>query len=102
MPGVIPWSHLNALRLTVLKLYVHVDETYVPLALGADITCDDRSCAMYRASTADVSTSVVYTYPRLLPLHRVSEDRGCPAPLRASIDKMNEQGVYLLGELPFI
>ncbi|KAJ0171020.1 hypothetical protein K1T71_013219 [Dendrolimus kikuchii] len=64
---------------------------------GADITCDDRSCAMYRASTADVSTSVVYTYPRLLPLHRVAGgERGCPPPLRASVDKMNEHGVYLL------
>ncbi|KOB74568.1 putative Sec24B protein, partial [Operophtera brumata] len=40
-----------------------------------DLSCDDRSCAMYRALTADVLTSLVYTYPRLLPLH----DADCSA-----------------------
>ncbi|XP_028041852.1 protein transport protein Sec24C isoform X2 [Bombyx mandarina] len=67
------------------------------LAGGPDITCDDRSCAMYRALTADVATSVVYTYPRLLPLHKLADSPDAKlTPLRASIDKMNEFGVYLL------
>lgn len=63
---------------------------------------------MYRALTADVSTSLVYTYPRLLPLHRLhdlqdSQDAVLALPpLRASIDKMNEHGVYLLGENIFL
>lgn len=52
---------------------------------------------MYRVLSCDVSTSVVLTYPRLLPLHRLA-DGGPLAPLRASMDKMNDQGVYLLGE----
>ncbi|XP_038219066.1 protein transport protein Sec24C [Zerene cesonia] len=63
------------------------------VAGGPDLTCDDRSCAMYRALAADVSSSVVYTYPRLLPLHALPER---PAPLRATIDKMSDRGVYLL------
>lgn len=60
------------------------------------MTCDDRSCAMYRALTADVATSVVYTYPRLLPLHRLPASPAALQPLRASVDKMSEHGVYLL------
>ncbi|CAH2098995.1 unnamed protein product [Euphydryas editha] len=61
---------------------------------GPDVTCDDRSCAMYRALTADVSLSLAYTYPRLLPLHVLPDEQ--PQPLRASIDKMSDRGVYLL------
>ncbi|XP_028157980.1 protein transport protein Sec24C-like, partial [Ostrinia furnacalis] len=64
------------------------------LAGGPDITCDDRSCAMYRALTAGVEQSVVFTYPRLLPLHVLPRER--PQPLRASVDKMHDHGVYLL------
>lgn len=63
------------------------------LAGGPDITCDDRSCAMYRALAAGVELSVAYTYPRLLPLHELPRE---PRPLRASIDKMVDAGVYLL------
>lgn len=64
---------------------------------GPDMTCDDRSCAMYRALTADVPTSVVYTYPRLLPLHVLHQSpQATPTPLRASVDKINDHGVYLL------
>ncbi|GBP12210.1 Protein transport protein Sec24C [Eumeta japonica] len=86
----------------LLPLYTNCILRSDAVAGGPDITCDDRSCAMYRALTADVATSVVYTYPRLLPLHRLSEPLAAGAPpsslppLRASIDKMNEQGVYLL------
>ncbi|RVE54941.1 hypothetical protein evm_000308 [Chilo suppressalis] len=63
------------------------------LASGTDVTCDDRSCAMYRSLSASVELSVAYTYPRLLPLHEL------PHPvrqLRASADKMTDTGVYLL------
>lgn len=81
----------------LLPLYTNCVLRSDAVAGGPDITCDDRSCAMYRALAADVETSIVYTYPRLLPLHRLADQ---PAntlqPLRASVDKMNEQGVYLL------
>lgn len=53
---------------------------------------------MYRALTADVPQSIVYTYPRLLPLARLADSPTSQLqPLRASVDKMNDQGVYLLG-----
>ncbi|KAG6439395.1 hypothetical protein O3G_MSEX000736 [Manduca sexta] len=52
---------------------------------------------MYRALTADVPQSVVLTYPRLLPLHPLADaPDAAPAPLRASVDRMNDHGVYLL------
>ncbi|XP_045779677.1 protein transport protein Sec24D isoform X1 [Maniola jurtina] len=78
----------------LLPLYTSCILRSDAVAGGPDITCDDRSCAMYRALTADVSQSLVYTYPRLLPLHGLPSAQ--PQPLRASVDKMNEMGVYLL------
>ncbi|XP_072945945.1 protein transport protein Sec24C [Epargyreus clarus] len=78
----------------LLPLYTSCVLRSDAVAGGPDITCDDRSCAMYRALTADVSLSVVYTYPRLLPLHTLPA--APPTPLRASVDKMHDQGVYLL------
>lgn len=81
----------------LLPLYTNCMLRSDAISGGADITCDDRSCAMYRASTADVATSVVYTYPRLLALHRLEENPEAHPPLlRATIDKMVDSGVYLL------
>lgn len=80
----------------LLPLYTNCVLRSDAVAGGPDMTCDDRSCAMYRALTADVATSVVYTYPRLLPLHRLPASPAALQPLRASVDKMSEHGVYLL------
>lgn len=82
----------------LLPLYTNCVLRSDAVAGGPDLTCDDRSCAMYRALTADVATSVVYTYPRLLPLLRLADAPARrPQPLRASVDKIDDQGVYLLG-----
>lgn len=78
----------------LLPLYTSCVLRSDAVAGGPDITCDDRSCAMYRALTADVSLSLAYTYPRLLALHTLPATQ--PTRLRASLDKMTEQGVYLL------
>lgn len=81
----------------LLPLYTNCVLRSDAIAGGPDITCDDRSCAMYRALTADVCTSIVYTYPRLLSLTRLLDSPTQHLqPLRASVDKMNDQGVYLL------
>ncbi|XP_037294695.1 protein transport protein Sec24D isoform X1 [Manduca sexta] len=81
----------------LLPLYTNCLLRSDAVAGGPDITCDDRSCAMYRALTADVPQSVVLTYPRLLPLHPLADaPDAAPAPLRASVDRMNDHGVYLL------
>ncbi|XP_053619272.1 protein transport protein Sec24C isoform X1 [Plodia interpunctella] len=76
----------------LLPLYTNCLLRSDAVAGGPELTCDDRSCAMYRALTADVAASAAHTYPRLLPLL----SRADAAPLRASVDKMSDRGVYLL------
>lgn len=62
------------------------------------MTIDDRSFVMQAVATMPISTSVVYMYPRLLPLHDVDPDStDLPQMLRCSIDKFTEDGAYLLG-----
>lgn len=68
---------------------------------GSDITLDDRSYAMYHVCTMDLPTSVVYFYPRLIPIHNVSLDDAdeIPAPTRCTIEKISDNGAYILGEI---
>lgn len=66
--------------------------------LGADMSIDDRSFVMQAVATMPISISVVYIYPRLLPLHDVDpQDTELPQMLRCSIDKFTDDGAYLLG-----
>jgi len=45
----------------------------------------------------DVTSSVVYFYPRLIPLHNTSiEETGVPNQIRCNIEKVRDDGVYLL------
>ncbi|CAG9133775.1 unnamed protein product [Plutella xylostella] len=43
-----------------------------------------------------IDHNIIVIYPRLLPLHRPRGQGGEPAMLRASRDKMEDQGIYLL------
>lgn len=65
------------------------------------MTLDDRSFIMQTVMIMDISTSVSYFYPRLIPLHDIQPDQDgnveIPAPIRCTSEKMNEQGVYILG-----
>lgn len=77
-----------------------VYENFFP---GSDMTLDDRSFVMQAVMIMDVPNSVSYFYPRLIPLHELqpSEDGSpleIPSPIRCSVEKMVEQGVYLLGK----
>lgn len=63
---------------------------------GSDMTIDDRWFTMAAATTMDVPSSVVYLYPRLVPLVDLTEE---PLPIRCSADKMADNGVYLFGNL---
>ena len=48
-------------------------------------------------SNMDVASSVVYFYPRLIPLHNTShEETGVPDQIRCTIEKVRDDGVYLL------
>ncbi|XP_056630676.1 protein transport protein Sec24C isoform X2 [Diorhabda sublineata] len=66
---------------------------------GADMTIDDKSFVMQAVMTMDVSNSVYFFYPRLIPLHTIdltSETVTIPSPIRCTINKMSEQGAYIL------
>ena len=67
---------------------------------GSDITLDDRSYVMYFVSTMDLPTSVSFFYPRLIPIHQLAteDDEDIPSPIRCTIDKMADDGAYILGK----
>ncbi|CAG2060528.1 unnamed protein product [Timema podura] len=61
------------------------------------MTIDDRWFAMQAITIMDVPSSVVYFYPRLMPLHDIDVDSNeIPSPIRCSSEKLRDDGVYLL------
>lgn len=72
------------------------------MSTGSDMTLDDRSFVMQCVNIMDIPTSVVYFYPRLIPLHEIqngTETPEIPNPIRCTVEKMTDNGVYLLGML---
>lgn len=64
---------------------------------GSDMTCDDRSYVMQFVLVMDLPMSVSYFYPRLIPIHDVDvNDTDIPSPIRTTIDKMCDDGAYIL------
>jgi protein transport protein SEC24 len=48
----------------------------------------------------DLPTSVTFFYPRLIPIHKINpedENDESPSPIRCTIDKMSDDGAYILG-----
>lgn len=46
----------------------------------------------------DLPTSVTYFYPRLIPVNNLDvTETDVPAPMRCTIDKMADDGAYILG-----
>lgn len=81
----------------LLPLYLNCLLKNDALSGGSDMTIDDRSFVMQAVMTLDVPSSVVYFYPRLMPLHTVgTESDDIPFPVRCSIENMEDSGVYLL------
>jgi len=81
----------------LLPLYTNCLVKSDALSGGSDLGCDDRAFHMATVSSMDVSSSLVYFYPRLLPLHTVSpEETGVPEQIRCTIEKVRDEGVYLL------
>ncbi|KAF7998595.1 hypothetical protein HCN44_011003 [Aphidius gifuensis] len=81
----------------LLPLYVNCLLKSDALSGGSDMTVDDRSYIMMVVSTMPVYTSVIYFYPRLLPLHDINiNDDDLPQQLRCSIDKFIDDGAFLL------
>ncbi|XP_076233230.1 COPII coat complex component secretory 24CD [Calliopsis andreniformis] len=81
----------------LLPLYINSLIRSDALSGGADMSIDDRSFVMQAVATMPISISVVYIYPRLLPLHNIDpQDTELPQMLRCSIDKFTDDGAYLL------
>lgn len=60
-------------------------------------SCDDRAFLMSAVSSMDVASSAVFFYPRLYPIHDLStSETGLPLQIRCSIEKVRDDGVYLL------
>lgn len=73
---------------------------------GTDITIDDRSFCMMAVMTMDIDNSVNYFYPRLIPLNEISINGSdviqIPMQIRCTIEKMTDQGVYILGNSVYL
>ncbi|XP_066254197.1 protein transport protein Sec24C [Euwallacea similis] len=83
----------------LLPLYVNCLLKSDALSGGSDMTIDDRAFAMQVVLTMDVLSSVNHFYPRLIPVHEIDLSTNpleTPAPIRCTVEKMNEQGVYIL------
>ncbi|KAG8233361.1 hypothetical protein J437_LFUL005822 [Ladona fulva] len=83
----------------LLPLYANCLIKSDALSGGADISIDDRSFVMQAVMIMDVPSSVVYFYPRLIPLHDLSVDpQGAELqqPIRCLAEKMRDDGVYIL------
>jgi protein transport protein SEC24 len=67
----------------LLPLYTNCLIKSDALSGGSDLGCDDRAFHMSTVSSMDVQSSIVYFYPRLIPLHDVNtEDTGVPDQIR--------------------
>jgi len=81
----------------LLPLYTNCLLKSDAIAGGSDLGCDDRAFAMSSVSSMDVNSSVIYFYPRLIPLHDVNPDESnIPQQIRCTVDKLHDDGVYLL------
>jgi hypothetical protein len=86
--------------LKLLPLYISCLLKNDAFSGGSDITLDDRSYAMYFVCTMDLPTSVSFFYPRLIPINNANaEEDGIPASIRCTIDKMTDDGAYILGNV---
>lgn len=64
------------------------------------MTVDDRTFVMEAVNIMDIPSSVVYFYPRLIPVHDIDPtSNDIPQPVRCSVEKMKDDGAYLLGKI---
>lgn len=84
--------------LKLLPLYVNCLSRCEALSGGHDITCDERALHIYHLSTCTIETSIVYYYPRLIPLTDFEQDAEgtMPMPVRTSYEKLHQDGAFLL------
>jgi len=85
--------------LKLLPLYVSCLSRCEALSGGQDISCDDRSLNIYHLQSCSVEASIVYFYPRLIPLMEEADqevDAIIPTPVRTTYEKLDNNQAYLL------
>jgi len=81
----------------LLPLYTNCVIKSDAITGGSDLGCDDRAYHMSCLSSMDVSSSLVYFYPRVFALHTLNpEEDTIPEQMRCTIEKIRDDGVYLL------
>merc|ERR550519_776075 len=81
----------------LLPLYTNCLIKSDALSGGSDMGCDDRAFSMSALMSMDVLSTVIYFYPRLIPLHDVHpDDTYVPTQIRCTMEKIKDEGVYLL------
>ncbi|XP_001601102.1 protein transport protein Sec24C [Nasonia vitripennis] len=81
----------------LLPLYINSLLKSDALTGGAGITIDQKSYVMMAVSSMPITETVAHIYPRLLALHTIDPSTTeLPPVLRCSIDKFQDDGVYLL------
>ncbi|GFG34509.1 hypothetical protein Cfor_07724 [Coptotermes formosanus] len=81
----------------LLPLYANCILKSDAVSGGSDMTIDDRLFVMQAVTVMDIPSSVVYFYPRLVPLHEIDVDSSeDPPAIRCTSDKIRDDGVYLL------
>lgn len=81
----------------LLPLYVSSIIKSDAVSGGSDMTIDDRSFIIQAVTIMDIPSSVVFFYPRLVPLCEIDVDSTeLPSAIRCTSDKIRDDGVYLL------
>jgi len=81
----------------LLPLYANCLLRSDAVAGGPELTIDERSYHMYLSTSLPVRRSVVYLYPRLLPLEPLdTAATALPPAVRCSQDKLHDAGLFLL------
>ncbi|XP_031561696.1 protein transport protein Sec24C-like isoform X2 [Actinia tenebrosa] len=81
----------------LLPLYVNCIIKNDALSGGSEMSSDDRNWLMRKVLSMDQSLSVPFFYPRLFPVHDVDvESTGLPEQIRSSMERMSDNGMYIL------
>uniref|UniRef100_A0A2S2QTF0 Protein transport protein Sec24C n=1 Tax=Sipha flava TaxID=143950 RepID=A0A2S2QTF0_9HEMI len=85
----------------LMPLYINCLIKSDAMSGGPDMTVDDRWYNMHLVITADIPTTLGYFYPRLIPIHTLSDETSLndvliPDQLRCSIEKFSDDGAYIL------
>jgi protein transport protein SEC24 len=91
----------------LLPLYINCLLNCDALSGGSDMSIDDRTFNMFAVQTMHVGASLAYLYPRLVPIVDAATAAGAPeqedqqllllpSPVRCTVDKLRDDGVYCL------